>query len=105
MYPSVDWSEKVEADEALRFEQYAAQLQHLQKQNAGKTGIKRALHAKAQLGLEAEFAVLPDLPEHARVAFFAQPATYRAYVRFSNGSPLVQSDRKPDVRGVAIKIL
>jgi hypothetical protein len=49
--------------------------------------------------------VLPDLPEAARVALFARPATYKAYVRFSNGSGARQSDHKGDVRGVAIKVV
>src|SRR5262249_22998092 len=65
----------------------------------------RALHAKAQHGLEASFTVLPDLPEHARVSFFAEPATYPAYVRFSNASGAVQSDKTRDARGVAIKLI
>ena len=54
--------------------------------------------------MEAELSVLPDLPAHARVGMFGAPATYRAYVRFSNGACTRQSDRKPDVRGVAIKV-
>ena len=34
-----------------------------------------------------------------------RPATYRAYVRYSNGSGLHQHDRKGDVRGVAVKVV
>ena len=49
--------------------------------------------------------MLDDLPEHARAGLFARPATYRAYVRFSNGAGRVQHDKVPDVRGIAVKIL
>jgi hypothetical protein len=49
--------------------------------------------------------VREDLPEHAKVGLFAAPKTWRAYVRFSNGSSAHQPDRTPDVRGIAIKVL
>jgi hypothetical protein len=104
MHPATDWREVIPADEAERFERYAQEMRALQASRASVQGMGRALHARAQAGVEAEFTVLPDLPEHARVAFFGSPGTYRAYVRFSNGSGVRQPDRKPDVRGVAIKI-
>src|SRR5439155_24121938 len=34
-----------------------------------------------------------------------RPASYRAYVRYSNGSWRQQSDHKADVRGMAVKLL
>jgi hypothetical protein len=105
MAPSTDWQEKVEPDEAARFERYAEELHVLQRRRARGGPVARALHAKAQHGLLASFTVLPDLPEYARVALFAEAATYPAYVRFSNGSGAVQSDRAPDARGVAIKLV
>ena len=105
MTPSKDWKEIVDPDEAARFERYAEQLHALQRRTARGARAGRALHFKGQLGVEAEFEVLPDLPEPARVALFARPAKYRAYVRFSNGAGARQSDRKGDVRGVAIKLV
>ena len=36
---------------------------------------------------------------------FAAPRTYPVYARFSNGSSLHQADRKPDVRGLALKLV
>lgn len=104
MLPATDWKENIPADEAERFERHARELRALQQARASAQGMGRALHARAQAGVEAELTVLADVPEHARVAFFGAPGTYRAYVRFSNGSGLRQPDRKPDVRGVAIKI-
>ena len=105
MTPSTDWKEIIDPGEAARFERYAEQLHALQRKAAHGARAGRALHFKGQLGLEAELEVLPDLPEHARVALFARPAKYRAYVRFSNGAGARQSDRKGDVRGVAIKVV
>jgi hypothetical protein len=60
---------------------------------------------RGRSGLEATFTVLPDLPEPARAGLFARPGDYRAYVRFSNGAAARQPDPKPDVRGVAVKVL
>jgi hypothetical protein len=105
MPPSTDWRETILPDEASRFERYAEALHVLQRRRARGGPPNRGLHAKAQHGLEATFTVLPDLPEHARVAFFAEPATYPAYVRFSSGAGVVQSDKVRDVRGVAVKLI
>ena len=103
--PSKDWRETIAPDEAARFERYAEQLHALQLERARGGPAARALHAKGQLGLEATFEVLPELPEHARVALFARPATYRAYVRFSNGASARQPDGKADLRGCALKLV
>src|SRR5207247_10918141 len=105
MQPATDWKEIVPEDEAARFERYAEEIRELQRARAREGKASRALHAKGQAGVLADFTVLPDLPEHARVGLFAAPASYRAYVRFSNGAGFRQSDAKPDVRGVAIKVV
>jgi hypothetical protein len=101
---STDWKEEPAPGEAERFERYGEQLRDLQRKLARGKNAARALHAKG-FGLEAEFEVLDGLPAQAQVALFARPARYRAYVRFSNGSPHRNPDRKPDIRGVAIKLL
>ena len=105
MQPSKDWKETVAADEHERFERYATQLAALQRKRAGASKADRALHAKAHAGVRARLEVLGGLPEHARVALFAEPKTLEAYVRFSNGAGTRDSDRKPDLRGLAIKVL
>jgi hypothetical protein len=105
MTPSTAWSETLLPDEAARFERHAEDLRAIQGRVAGSGARSRALHAKAHAGLEGELTVLPDLPAPARVGIFAAPAAYRAYVRFSNGAAVREADRKPDVRGVAIKLL
>ncbi len=104
MAPASDWKEIIPADEAARFERHAATLGALQKKNAKGGDLGRALHVKGNIGVEAELEVLPDLPAEARQAMFATPQSYRAVVRFSNGAARHQSDRKMDVRGIAVKV-
>lgn len=99
--PANDWKELIPDDEAARFERHAAFLGTLQ---AKRAAVGRALHVKANLGVEAEFEVLGDLPDEARHSMFAAPKRYRAVARFSNGSGARQSDRKLDVRGLAVKL-
>lgn len=105
MIPATTWAETIASDESARFERYAEELRAIQRRAAAGGPRSRALHAKGQAGVEALLAVLPDLPPHARAGIFDAPSTYRAFVRFSNGASRRQSDRKPDVRGVAIKVL
>jgi hypothetical protein len=102
--PASDWKEHIPADEAKRFEGYAAYLGALQRKRANGGGFDRALHSKANLGVEAELEVIADVPEDARVGMFATPKVYRALARFSNGAGNRQSDRKLDVRGLAVKV-
>ena len=46
-----------------------------------------------------------SIPAELRHGIFATPQTYPAWIRFSNGSPTIQSDRRRDQRGMAIKLL
>lgn len=106
MTPASDWKEVVAPDEAARFEALGAQLGAVQRRCATATGVmRRALHAKANLAAFAQFEVLDDTPDHARVGLFAEPRTYQAVVRFSNGSSEAQKDSTPDVRGIAVKVI
>jgi hypothetical protein len=102
--PANDWKEEIGSDEQQRFERHAAFLGELQKQLARDGAPSRALHAKANLGVEAEFEVLADIPAEARVGMFATPKRYAALARFSNGAARTQPDRKLDVRGLAVKL-
>jgi hypothetical protein len=102
--PSTDWKEIIAADEAGRHAGYAREFKEIQALKSAKFGKGRALHRKQRLGLQATFEVLSDLPEHARQGLFARPASYEAWVRLSNGGTDVEADRKPDVRGFAIKV-
>jgi hypothetical protein len=102
--PARDWKEVIPDDEAARFERYAAVLAAIQQKRATKGVPGRALHAKANLGVIAELEILADLPADMKLGMFAEPTTHHALVRYSNGSPRHQLDRKPDVRGIAVKV-
>ncbi len=102
---STEWREEIPTDEEARFEAYADELEAMQRARFAKHGPGRALHRKQVLALRASFEVLPNLPEHAKHGLFARPGTYEARLRLSNGSMDVASDKKPDIRGFAIKVL
>src|SRR5262245_55297061 len=104
MAPATDWQEMIAADEHERFERHAAALVAIQAQHGKPGALDRALHAKANLGVEAELEVHGNLPDEARIGMFAAPRTYRAVARFSNGAPRRQPDPKPDVRALSIKV-
>ena len=103
---STDWKENIPAGEAEKLEALASALHALQVKRAAGKPADRALHAKANAGLSAELRVAKDVPERLRVGIFgAQGTTYRAYVRYSNGSGTRGHDKKADVRGIAVKLL
>jgi hypothetical protein len=99
--PASDWKEVIPEDEAARFQRHADLLGSFQARQAHQG---RGLHTKANLGVEATFEVLADIPADARIGMFATPRSYPAVVRFSNGAGRRQSDRKLDVRGIAVKL-
>jgi hypothetical protein len=69
----------------------------------GSTGAgRRGQHYKQHGCVRAQFEVLADIPVRYKVGLFAKPATYAAYVRFSNGGMV--DDTKPDIHGMAIKL-
>lgn len=102
--PSTEWKERIAPGEAERYAAHARDFAALQAAKSARYGTGRALHRKAQLGLAAEFEVLPDLPPHARQGLFAAPGRHPAWVRLSNGGADRQSDRQPDIRGFSIKV-
>lgn len=105
MKPRTDWAETIGPNEDAELLRHAETLRALQRKNAGPGGVGRALHRKAHAGLLAELRTRAGVPEPYGVGIFAAPASYRAYVRFSNGSGKAQGDRTGDVRGVAIKVV
>jgi hypothetical protein len=67
--------------------------------------MHRDVHVKMHCLVKAEFIVEPNLPEAFRIGVFAEPRSYRALIRFSNSDGSIKPDRKPDIRGMAIKLL
>lgn len=102
------WQEKVASDEGARFESYAAELRALQRRNNAKTGnaAARTLHVKAHVGCVGTLVVNGTVAPPFNVGVFAEGGhQWPAYVRFSNGSARRQSDKAPDARGVAVKLV
>lgn len=100
--PSSEWVEEQHPDEEAQFAQLAERLASMQRARADG---ERALHAKMHAGFTARLEVRENLPAPLAQGLFARPGEYRAYVRFSNGSGAQVADSKPDVRGLAIKLL
>jgi hypothetical protein len=65
----------------------------------------RGVHAKHHGLLKAQLHVHHDVPVELRHGVLVPGATYEAWVRPSNGDPMVRPDWLPDVRGLAIKLL
>jgi catalase len=105
--PGTDWQETIAAGEAAHFADIAREINALQDAASHESGspVDRGFHAKPHAVLKAELRVSDAIPAMLRVGAFARPATYQAWVRFSNGQSVRQGDRKPDVRGLAVKIL
>lgn len=66
--------------------------------------VRRFAHAKAHSCVRANFKVL-DVPNPFRIGLFAKQAEYRAWIRFSNGDPMIRQDSKRDARGMAVKVM
>ena len=66
---------------------------------------QRDVHMKMHGLVRAEFTVSDNLPPDLRVGLFAQPRTYKAWVRYSNSASATEPDRKGDIRGMAIKLM
>jgi hypothetical protein len=103
--PSTGWKEDVAPDEAERFARYAEAFAAMQRDRSARFGPGRALHRKQVLGVAGRLEVLDGLPGHARHGLFASPGSHEAWVRLSNGSADRAPDRRPDVRGFAVKVL
>jgi deferrochelatase/peroxidase EfeB len=70
-------------------------------------GTTRDAHPKHHGLVKATVTIDVDaVPPHLRHGLFATSASYKAYVRFSNGrpTPTLPPDAAPDVRGMAIKL-
>ncbi|MGZ3428632.1 MAG: catalase, partial [Polyangia bacterium] len=104
MAPSTEWREQVDGDEEQRFGGFAERIAAMQKEKSERYGNGRAFHRKQILALRGELEVLPGLPAHAAQGLFAKPGRYDAWIRLSNGSVDVGSDRKPDIRGFGVRV-
>lgn len=80
-------------------------LQEKMKKDYEKGNTKRDAHPKALGLLKAEFKVLDNIPKELQEGVFKPGMNYKSWIRISNASGKVQSDKKKDFRGFAIKLL
>lgn len=80
-------------------------LQEKMEKDYAKGNTKRDAHPKNLGLLKANFKVLENIPKALKVGVFAQAKNYSAWIRVSNASGNIQSDKKKDFRGVGIKLL
>jgi hypothetical protein len=73
--------------------------------SAGVRPAMRDAHAKGHGCVEAEFVVKRLLPSKLAKGVFAEPKTYPAWIRFSNGAGMPDNDHAGDGRGMAIKLI
>ena len=78
----------------------AASLER-QKKTPGEP-VRRFNQGRGAGCVEAEFIVPPDLPARLRVGLFAHPRTYRAVIRFANGTS--KDDSEKDIRGMSFSV-
>ncbi|MDR3619327.1 MAG: catalase family protein [Paludisphaera borealis] len=65
--------------------------------------VPRGQHMKGHGCVKAKFEVAADLPADLRRGVFAEPRSFDAYIRFSNGKG--SDDRQADAHGMAIKLV
>jgi hypothetical protein len=67
---------------------------------------ERAGNTKTYGVARAELTVADDLPEHLRHGLFAEPATYRAFVRFAGPGPTAPPDLRDNaIMSIGVKVL
>jgi catalase len=67
--------------------------------------MPRQAHPKMHGLVKGEFAVEKNLTDKFKKGLFAEEKVFDAYIRLSNASSTPKPDCKPDIRGMAIKLL
>jgi len=92
-------------DEQKHIESLIAQLRAKMKRDYAKSRTLRDAHPKMHGCVRGSFSIEPNLPGELSTGVFKQSRTFPAWVRFSNQNGTVSPDSKPDIRGVAIKLM
>ncbi len=98
-------NEEVPANEDAATRQIVQMIEESVRAEAKNSAAHRDAHVKAHGCVQAEFRVLQKLPKELQVGIFAEPRTYSAWIRYSNGSGKIQDDSVGDGRGMAIKLM
>jgi catalase len=98
--------ETIPPEEAGQIQDVVQALALILARSQAKTGQFRSdVHVKTHGYAQAEFRVLPNLPEELAQGLFEREGAYPAVVRFSNAASQPQPDAVPDGRGMALKVL
>jgi hypothetical protein len=84
--------ERLQPDEEAHLEDIIATMGNQMRKLWQPGDFQRAGNTKTHGIVRGEFIVRQDLPEHMRRGIFAQPRTYRAWVRFSGPGPYITPD-------------
>jgi len=115
---STNWKEVYDGGsqeaEARLFASFSDRIKRVQEQIKKREHapfLRRAFHAKIHAGItdyvgiaNAQFRVLPDIPQDLCIGFFQPSTTYQATVRLSSASGAIQPDATPDLRGIALRV-
>ncbi len=105
------FAETLRAGEALNHQANAAQLLGIMLQTAidrlnGDDIIRRTFHAKKHTCVRGQFEVLSGIDTDLQVGpVFKTAQTFPAWIRFSNGSIVMDPDEDAALQGLAIKLL
>ncbi len=97
--------EAVPPDEQVHIDSLIESLREKMKRDYATGRTLRDAHPKMHGCVRARLEIAANLDQSLRVGLFAKAGTYEAWVRFSNQEGTVSDDRKPDIRGIAIKLL
>jgi len=93
------------ADEQQHIDSLIRELHAKMQRDYAKSRTLRDAHPKMHGCVRGEFSIDPDLPSELGIGVFKQSRTFPVWVRFSNQNGTVSADSKPDIRGVAIKLM
>lgn len=95
-----------QAGEPALFERLGREINDIQRQRAeANGGIARGFHAKPHACVLGKLEILAARPDETKFGVFAETKTFPAWVRLSNATSVRTSDKSPDLRGIAVKVL
>jgi hypothetical protein len=98
-----------EAEDEMIRRRFAPEINRIQRdirRIESAAHISRAQQGRMIAGTKnAQFEVVPDVPEDLRVELFQPGKSYTAHIRFSNASTIKQPDLARDLRGVAVRVI
>ncbi|HID82289.1 MAG TPA: hypothetical protein EYH06_00985 [Chromatiales bacterium] len=98
--------EKIDPDEEESLDQIIDLMADQMRGHFKPGGYERGGNTKTHGIVRATVTIRDDLPEHCRKGIFAEPKSYKAYVRFSGPGPDVPADiRDVGFTSMAVKLM